>query len=307
LRKYLLAAAAAAAIATPAVARDGSGYVGVEGGILFPKDSDVDFAGTYAYSEGGTYDFVASYKTDYKKGYDLDLIAGYDLGMIRLEGELAYKRARHKSYDNAVLVATSSEGDTFTYGPYDADADGKTTVLSAMANALLDFGNEDGLSFYIGGGAGWASTKYRVSIDDPAVEDEFSVDLSGTAKDSGFAWQAIAGVRYAISPNMDVGLKYRYFRGNKVKESADFDTGDVSGTFDANTRFKSHSLLASLIFNFGAAAPPPPPPPVEAPPPPPPPPPATQTCPDGSVILATEACPAPPPPPPPPPPAPERG
>jgi iron complex outermembrane recepter protein len=49
--------------------------------------------------------------------------------------------------------------------------------------------------------------------------------------------------------------------------------------------------------------------PVDAPPPPPPPPPppATQTCPDGSVILATEACPAPPPPPPPPPPAPERG
>jgi iron complex outermembrane receptor protein len=43
------------------------------------------------------------------------------------------------------------------------------------------------------------------------------------------------------------------------------------------------------------------------PPPPPPPPPATQTCADGSVILATEACPAPPAPPPPPPPAPERG
>jgi iron complex outermembrane receptor protein len=49
------------------------------------------------------------------------------------------------------------------------------------------------------------------------------------------------------------------------------------------------------------------PPPMVAPPPPPPPPPATQTCPDGSVILATDACPAPPPPPPPPPPAPERG
>ena len=46
---------------------------------------------------------------------------------------------------------------------------------------------------------------------------------------------------------------------------------------------------------------------TEPPPPPPPPPPATQTCPDGTVILATETCPAPPPPPPPPPPAPERG
>jgi iron complex outermembrane recepter protein len=50
------------------------------------------------------------------------------------------------------------------------------------------------------------------------------------------------------------------------------------------------------------------PPPAYTPPPAPPPaPPATQTCPDGSVILATDACPAPPPPPPPPPPAPERG
>ncbi|QNM84022.1 TonB-dependent receptor [Sphingomonas sabuli] len=47
--------------------------------------------------------------------------------------------------------------------------------------------------------------------------------------------------------------------------------------------------------------------PVYVAPPPPPPAPATQTCPDGSVILATEVCPAPPPPPPPPPPAPERG
>lgn len=50
--------------------------------------------------------------------------------------------------------------------------------------------------------------------------------------------------------------------------------------------------------------------PYIAPPPPPPEPaapaPATQTCSDGSVILASDACP-PPPPPPPPPPAPERG
>ena len=47
---------------------------------------------------------------------------------------------------------------------------------------------------------------------------------------------------------------------------------------------------------------------VVAPPaPPPPPPPATQTCPDGSVILATDTCPLPPAPPPPPPPTEERG
>ena len=37
MRKYLLAATAALVFATPAAARDGSPYVGIEGGILFPK------------------------------------------------------------------------------------------------------------------------------------------------------------------------------------------------------------------------------------------------------------------------------
>jgi len=65
-------------------------------------------------------------------------------------------------------------------------------------------------------------------------------------------------------------------------------------TFGATLRYKWTPAAAPLPY-------------VAPPPPPPPPPPATQTCPDGSVILATEVCPAPPPPPPPPPPAPERG
>jgi iron complex outermembrane receptor protein len=60
--------------------------------------------------------------------------------------------------------------------------------------------------------------------------------------------------------------------------------------------------MLSASYKFGAGAPrlaPPPPPPL----PPPPVAPATQTCANGSVILATDACPVPPPPPPPPPPA----
>jgi iron complex outermembrane receptor protein len=65
--------------------------------------------------------------------------------------------------------------------------------------------------------------------------------------------------------------------------------------------------VAGFTYKFGAERAAAPLPPAPPPPPPPPPPPATQTCADGSVVLATEACPVPPPPPPPPPPAPERG
>jgi iron complex outermembrane receptor protein len=75
----------------------------------------------------------------------------------------------------------------------------------------------------------------------------------------------------------------------------DYGNFNPPRTFGAEIAFKVGASRRSVIEE----APPPPPPP--------PPPPATQTCPDGSVILATDACPAPPPLPPPPPPAPERG
>ena len=41
MRKLFLAAAATVAIAAPAAARDGSGYVGIEGGVLKPQSQDI--------------------------------------------------------------------------------------------------------------------------------------------------------------------------------------------------------------------------------------------------------------------------
>ncbi|MGH6729896.1 MAG: outer membrane protein, partial [Sphingomicrobium sp.] len=114
--------------------------------------------------------------------------------------------------------------------------------------------------------------------------------------DGGVAWQLVAGLRYALNPNVDLGVKYRYFHPSKITEEVDPDVF-------FRGKMHSHSLLATLTYNFYTPPPPPPPPML---PPPPPPPPATQTCPDGSVILATDACPPPPPPPPPPAPV-ERG
>jgi opacity protein-like surface antigen len=346
MKRILLASALSAAVlATPAAARDGRGYFGVEGGLLFAKDQNgdvfVDYTSTttqtpvtpvVAFPTAAPADFAANnaYELDYKRGLDLDLVAGYDFGFFRLEGELGWKRAKLNDFGvdsafvtslNTALNRPSGTGDpvganaALTGGSLDVD--GSAKVLSGMVNALLDFGNEEGVSFYVGGGAGRA----RVS---------FAGD-----RDSAWAYQGIAGVRFALSENVDLGLKYRYFRTGRVELADDAVTtfaGNVDRAIVANTvggvttnvtvdrltnaalstdfdqKFRSHSLLASLIFNFGgaAAAPPPPPPPpapVEAAPPPP----ATQTCPDGSVILATDTCPVPPPPPPPPAPAPERG
>ena len=96
MTRYLLAATALAtglaAMASPAVARDRSAYVGLEAGALFVKDTDVDIDDDEV--------FDGDFSIDHKMGIDGDLIAGYDFGMFRAEAELGYKRSEHDEYDD---------------------------------------------------------------------------------------------------------------------------------------------------------------------------------------------------------------
>lgn len=282
-KNVLLAGLALLAAPTSALARDGTAYIGLEAGVIKPKKIDFDYQlRSLQVDDGLTF--------EHQSGLDVDFIAGYDFGMIRFEGELGYKRALLED------VAVNPALFTPTARPA---IEGDTRVRSAMANLLLDFGSDDGLQVYAGGGLGGARTEVKGRITGPGVP--LGSGIFGS--DRALAWQLLAGVRLPISYNVDVGLKYRYF--NTKMEFSENNNGLAEESVDG--RFRSHSILASLILNIGS--PPAPVPVVEAPlpPPPPPPPPATQTCPDGSVILASDACPVPPPPPPPPPPAPERG
>jgi opacity protein-like surface antigen len=298
MRKYLFAGAAALAVAAPAAAtQDNSPYVGLEGGVMFPKSQSID--ARIDFTDPALTDFATTHVGNIKSkmGYDLDFIGGYDFGMFRLEGELGYKRAALKSFnvDNSFLSAINGGAGT-TFGSSSFGLNGHATVLSAMVNGLVDFGgNGRGFGAYAGGGAGYANVK----------------ELGNSS--GKFAWQLIAGAYVPVSPNIDVGLKYRYFHAGRSNLDRDFafaagpgvcTGGTCSGGtafFSSGSRFTSHSLLASLVYSFGTASAAPPPPPPPPAPPPPPPAPETQTCPDGSVIAATSACPAPPPPPPPPP------
>ena len=93
MRRILLAAVAAAAVASPAVARDGQTYVGIEGGATLVEDTKLDFI-----SPNQNLDQAVN--VDYGTGYDVDLIAGHDFGMLRAEVELGYK---HAGVDEVVL------------------------------------------------------------------------------------------------------------------------------------------------------------------------------------------------------------
>ncbi len=289
MRKLAIAMAlASTALAAPAVARDQSFYVGIEGGGLLVEDTDFDAEGVFdgeGVFEDGDFDLENAVLIEHKTGLDIDLIAGYDFGRFRGEFEAGYKRA---GIDEIALSGDFG-------GTGDFENDGSVRVLSGMVNLLLDFtSDESGWTGFFGPGIGLAKVRYEIDDFDAGL-----IEGSGGESDTGLAWQVTAGLRKAISYNLDFGVKYRFFNVPNIEYEGD-------GSTALEGKFRSHSLLASLVYNFGAPPVIVPPPPVYVAPPPPPPP-ATQTCPDGSVILATDVCPPAYVPPPPPPVEPERG
>jgi OmpA-OmpF porin, OOP family len=255
MRKLAIAMALSSTLlATPAFARDGAMYVGGEFGAMIVEDMDVDVGAT-----------TNAITINHEYGYDGGIFVGYDFGAFRVEGEVAYKKADLDDYQTTIRLPL--EGTTFPPG---RDAGGSSSAMSFMINGMLDFGDDDGISGFVGGGVGMA----RVKANNYRNFANATPFLDGS--DSGLAWQVFAGVRQAISDNMDVTLKYRFFNADKVRLTA------FNGAATEH-RFRSHSLLGGVTFNFGGAEPlppepvPVPPEPVPVPPeptPPTPPPPA---------------------------------
>ena len=268
MRKLAIALAlASTALAGPALARDNAFYIGVEGGPMIVEDITFDIGTLRA---AGT--------VDHNYGYDVDGIVGYDFGAFRLEAEVGYKEARLDAY--RTTTTTFRGGGTTGVAPAGTfnDAVGRTSALSFMVNGLLDFGDDEGLNGFIGGGAGVARVK----------ASNYSINPAGrflNDSDTGFAYQGIAGVRAPLSDDIDVSLKYRFFNVDDVNL-----VGASGQSF--KTRFRSHSILGGVTFNFGE----PPAPPVVIPPPPPqppvvdqpPPPPPARVCQPGPFIVFFE-------------------
>ncbi|RPF72576.1 OmpA family protein [Aurantiacibacter spongiae] len=267
----LLSATAALALASPASARDGQVYVGLGAGIGTAEDTEFND------SDGG----LASLDTDL--GWEGEGVIGYDAGPVRIELEGAYKSFDLSSLDAGTIGVpsglNSDNSYVYAFGTYDAN--GKVEVMSGMVNALLDFGDEDALTFSVGGGIGVS----RVNFSDVTAFANSPGFLQDD--DARFSWQGIAQVRAPLTDRIDTSVKYKYHR---------VDSLDVS---DSNNRvfnadFVSHSVLGTIIFNFGGrtAVPPSPPPPTRTaplPPPPappaPPPPPAAAPCNQGPYIV----------------------
>ncbi len=256
-----MAGAAAIIIAAPAQA-DGP-YIGIEGGVSLKDKVTVEVDVPPA---DGV--FVNGARARTKMGVDGDVILGYDFGPVRLEAEGGYKNNKYRNLTvlNPAILPTGVTVPAGTVVENERDLE----IWSGMINGLIDIGKDGGFQIYGGGGVGLARFELPVRVAGVGtVIDDRKTD---------FAWQLIGGVRVPVTDRVDLGVKYRYFNID------DFQLQATNGA-GLQANYSVHSVLASLIYNFGGRAqpepveaapppppaytPPPPPPPVQAPPPPP--------------------------------------
>ena len=126
------------------------------------------------------------------------------------------------------------------------------SALSFMINGMLDFGDDDGISGFVGGGVGMA----RVKANNQRVFANAAPFLDDSRLEA-----RLAGVRGRSS-----GDQRQYRRDGEVSllQRPDLryrraDRHDGATARDVDTRFRSHSLLGGITFNFG----PPPDPPAQ--------------------------------------------
>lgn len=224
-------ALATTALSTPAFARDDAWYVGVEGGAMLVEDIKFDIG---PLTDAGS--------VDHKAGWDVDGVVGYDLGVFRLEAEVGYRKASISKYTSTTTTpfvtgsGTTALAGAGTFGT----AGGSSSALSFMVNGLWDFGDDDGVQGFVGPGLGVARVKEQVGLN---TNGNFLDD-----SDTVVAWQAIAGIRAPINDRIDVSLKYRFFNAPGV------ELRDTLGR-SVHERFRSHSIMGGLTFNFGTPAP----------------------------------------------------
>lgn len=228
----LLASSAIAAVAFAAPADAGNFYVKMFGGGNWVADagftaiSPTDTNDTMTWSVGGDTGWVVGGAV----GYDLnDIMRGWST-----EVEVSYRSNQNNGHWFSTAGAT-------TQGKVDFD----NTSLAVMANAWYEFPIA-GVAPYIGGGIGWARSRFKGTYD-PAVASDTSFDFKG----EGFAWQLGAGVNIPVKPGMTVGLGYRYFRGPQVTvESYGAVSGSAVNAATSDVDTENHSVILDLKVNL---------------------------------------------------------
>lgn len=123
-------------------------------------------------------------------------------------------------------------------------ADGSIANVPLMLNLRLQVPERNRLAPYAGAGFGLSSTV--LSGDDIVIG---GTRYDGTSADAVFAWQAFAGLRFAINDHMGISAEYHYFRAEASNMTADLTIGTPTDRVKLG-RTETHSVSVAFDVRF---------------------------------------------------------
>jgi len=230
----------------PAPAAVGGWYVGIHGGAAFPlamKTSvDAAWEDTDVGDAGG---FFGNGKTHFDTGWLVGGTVGYEMGNgLRGELEVTYLNAGNKKVKGLTGFYDDGQDVVFTDGSLKAG--GNLDATFVLANLWYDFNDTGTFKPYVGGGLGVAFVDQNLKAGGFKLIDDSSTN---------FAFQAGAGVKWAMSDALDLDLGYR-FKGAldaKLKDTRAWTDGTVAGASFARSKddLFVHTVQVGLTYKFG--------------------------------------------------------
>jgi OOP family OmpA-OmpF porin len=237
MKKTILAAIALAALPLTAHAQNLNGfYIGARGGATWLLNNDITASGVATVSGFGTGQLSGTHSANFNAGWALGGFAGYDFIGPRVEIEALYRD--NQGTQSGVLPIAG-------VGFLRSWSNAEVRQTSVMANVYYDFFAHEAFTPYVGAGAGIAFVNSYLGA-------------LATSSDTEFAYQAIVGVGYKVTPNLRLNLDARYYGTLNPTFSHSYNptgftvpvSGYVSGSYPNN----NFALLASVVYSFGAAS-----------------------------------------------------
>lgn len=171
-------------------------------------------------------------QVNYDVGVSADGAFGWAFNKyVSLDGEFGYVWGRLNNAQNY-----EANGSTLGNAPF-------------LANVIVSLPiPHSNIVPYIGGGLGGADSIFDAHhfTDINSADPLFDNYAEGSESDVVFAWQAVAGVRFMLTPNFSLGIGYQFFA-----------TGNPTFSYppypNLNMEFqgvRTHSIMFSLRANF---------------------------------------------------------
>ncbi len=236
MKNALVTALALAALPLAVHAQNLNGfYVGARGGTSWTLDSGINIGGVATVTGFGTGQLSGTDNARFSTGWAVGGFAGYDFVGPRVEIEALYRDNQGASNG---FLPISGVGTLHYAGAAEVQQ------TSVMANAYYDFFAHQAFTPYVGAGLGIAFINSRFNA------------LTNSS-DTEFAYQAIVGVGYKVTPNLRLNLDGRYYGTTNPSFNNSFNlpnaTVPISGSISGSYPNNNFAVLASVVYSFGAA------------------------------------------------------